>query len=1006
MSGRISHRRLLPPLILIQLAIFGGLTAIALSLMAAVPAFAAGIVVNSSADTVSVGDGVCTLREAIANANTDSDTTGGDCPAGSGDDVIGFAPALVNQTITLSGTELTINNNLSLNGPGANQLAISGGNASRVFSVTTGIVAISGLTIRDGHISSAHGSGIYNSGTLTLDHVAVVSNTISAGNITDGGGIYNRGTLTVTHSAIISNTNLGSNGRGGGVAVGAGRVSIINSTISHNTANSTGGGIINTATGVLTTVNASVVHNRAVSFWGGGIYAEAPANLKNSLIANNTDNSGARDCYYLFIAPTSLGYNLVENRGNCSFSAGGDITGQEPKIGPLGDNGGPTLSHALLAGSPANDKIPSGSSGCGHTTTTDQRDYLRLQGRACSIGAVEYNGIWLTLNKKVDDDTPDPNQAITYTLLISLAPSGNVSVTNVLLTDSLPTGINFVGPTTLTGGSGGQSGPPPILASGSTITGGNVVSVTVPVTVSIGIKGETVITNSGTVSSTEVVVPINGSVVVTVNNVAPVAIDDTPTVLEDSSANNFTVKSNDYDLNWDNFTLSAVGPTSSGGSTTSMGQTISYTPTQGFNGTESFTYTITDGEFTTAAAVTVTVTSINDAPSFNPGADQWLLQGAGAQTVTGWASSLSAGPSNESSQTLSFTLQAGTPALFASQPAIDPAGDLTFAPNPTMTGTTTVTATLQDNGGTANGGSDSFTQTFTITIVAGDEQGTVAPSTGGTLAYVDAGRGVSTTVQSPAGSVTGTIQLVYDELAATQYSPPPGYNFAGRIFALQIYSGTTPQPGYTFKSPITLTFTYNPNPEVLNHADETTLDLRRWNGSAWVSDGFALVEFDQTTHRFVATTNRPGKFALIGNAARLVMSKAVSDQGKTPAPGSTIIYTLAVSNSGALTATGVVITDALPTGLSFGSWVEQNGATFNLATNTVGWGPSLIPAFSPVLIQFRAIITTANAYTSTVITNTAEFKSDNGGFGANKAAFSTSAKAVEGIYLPLILEQF
>src|SRR5207249_2671229 len=81
-----------------------------------------------------------------------------------------------------------------------------------------------------------------------------------------------------------------------------------------------------------------------------------------------------------------------------------------------------------------------------------------------------------------------------------------------------------------------------------------------------------------------------------------------------------------------------------------------------------------------------------------------------------WATNLSAGPANESGQTLSFTVTTSNPALFAVQPTISASGVLTFTPAANAFGTATITVVLKDNGGTANGGVDTFTQTFTITV--------------------------------------------------------------------------------------------------------------------------------------------------------------------------------------------------------------------------------------------------------------------------------------------------
>jgi hypothetical protein len=124
--------------------------------------------------------------------------------------------------------------------------------------------------------------------------------------------------------------------------------------------------------------------------------------------------------------------------------------------------------------------------------------------------------------------------------------------------------------------------------------------------------------------------------------------------------------------------------------------------------------------FSTASeTATITVNPVNDAPSFTKGADSSAIAGAPAQTVNNWATSISQGPANESTQTVSFNLSNDNNTLFTVQPAIDAAGNLTYTPASGVSGIATVTATLKDNGGIDNNGVDtSAAQTFTINITA------------------------------------------------------------------------------------------------------------------------------------------------------------------------------------------------------------------------------------------------------------------------------------------------
>jgi len=146
-----------------------------------------------------------------------------------------------------------------------------------------------------------------------------------------------------------------------------------------------------------------------------------------------------------------------------------------------------------------------------------------------------------------------------------------------------------------------------------------------------------------------------------------------------------------------------------------------------FSPTTSFSFTVQAatsaagaGLSSGSATATITVNSVNDVPSFTKGADQTVLENAGAQTVNNWATSISAGPANESGQTLTFQVTNNTnAALFSVAPAISSTGTLTYTPANNVSGTATITVVLKDNGGTANGGVDtSAPQTFNINVTA------------------------------------------------------------------------------------------------------------------------------------------------------------------------------------------------------------------------------------------------------------------------------------------------
>jgi hypothetical protein len=154
--------------------------------------------------------------------------------------------------------------------------------------------------------------------------------------------------------------------------------------------------------------------------------------------------------------------------------------------------------------------------------------------------------------------------------------------------------------------------------------------------------------------------------------------------------------------------------------------TLTYTPAADANGVSAVTVTARDDggtangglDSSSGSAFMITVGAVNDAPGFTAGANQTAVSLFGARSVPGWASGITPGPANESSQSVSFIVTANNPGLFAVQPAVSSDGTLTFTPKLLPLGTTTVTVRAVDNGGTANGGQNtSASQTFTITIL-------------------------------------------------------------------------------------------------------------------------------------------------------------------------------------------------------------------------------------------------------------------------------------------------
>lgn len=284
-------------------------------------------------------------------------------------DTINFDPSVFGtpQTITLTSGQIVIDKNLTLPGPGANLLTISGNNASRVFSINRNATAtLQGMTITDG--SAVLGGGIYNAGTLIVSACTVAGNAATE----LGGGIFiGSGTATIANSTISGNAAQ----YGGGIYNNTNTLTVVNSTVSGNNA-STGSGICNA--GTLTASNSTVSGNSGAS---GGIHSFGGSSetLTNTIVANNAggDISGIIE---------TASHNLIadaNSSGGIQNGVNGNIVGANPLLGTLQNNGGPTWTHALLPGSPAvnsGDNCVLIANGCGYThpaLPADQRGMPR-----------------------------------------------------------------------------------------------------------------------------------------------------------------------------------------------------------------------------------------------------------------------------------------------------------------------------------------------------------------------------------------------------------------------------------------------------------------------------------------------------------------------------------------------------------------------------------------------------------------------------------------------------
>jgi CSLREA domain-containing protein len=248
---------------------------------------------------------------------------------------------------------------------------------------TTAALTLNRSTV-SGNFVGVHGGGIFNDGGT----VRLTRSTVS-GNLAQvrGGGIWNQGGGTTLTASTVSRNSAAF--EGGGIDNLDGRLTLTNSTVSSNSTLECcdGGGIANG--GRATLRNTTVARNSAPDD-GGGIRTSGPLTLINSLVALNTADAGPDVLKPAGVTVTARFSLLgIGNGSGVSNGVNGNQVGSQrapldPKLGPLGDNGGPTRTHALLWQSPAID-----AASTPNCPTTDQRGVLRPQGVACDIGSYE-----------------------------------------------------------------------------------------------------------------------------------------------------------------------------------------------------------------------------------------------------------------------------------------------------------------------------------------------------------------------------------------------------------------------------------------------------------------------------------------------------------------------------------------------------------------------------------------------------------------------------------------
>jgi hypothetical protein len=667
--------------------------------------------------------GTLTMTNCVVSNNTTGRGGDGGSPGSGGRGAGIFTEA--NAHVTLKNVTITGNVTGVGGGPGSNTRSGDGGGiwsggsgfqATATLDMTNVIITnnSTGTGVRFG----GSGAGVFIiAGTATLTNSVVANNHNGNGSTVNGSGgrgagIYNFATLIVSGSTISGNstgdTASGSdNNLGGGVYNGF-ILTMINSTVSGNSNGvgpAFGGGVFSGVNTTLNLINCTITGNTD-SNSHPGLSTGGQVNIRNTIVAGNGPGGSGPDVDGYFFPGTinSQGHNLIGSTPLSGFTATGDQVGVDPKLGPLANNGGPTLTHALLLNSPAldaGDDCVTQAAHCGDANipqlTTDQRGFSRIADgpdldstSTVDIGAYEKQAVFPNL---ADANTNEDTQFVLGFDLDDVA-----SVTGITAT-----------------------------------------------------------------SSNTALVPNNGA------NISVVLAS-------------------------------------------SMG-VLTVNPSANLNGTTDITVTVNRTSGSTNDTFTLTVVPVNDAPSFTKGSDQSVSKNDPAQTVNNWATVISPGPADESGQTLSFQIVSNSnTSLFSAAPAISSTGTLTYTPAAGVSGSATIGVRLVDNGGNANGGSDtSATQSFNIEVLEG---GSLEFSSSGY--FINEGDGNATITVSRVGGSGGEARVDYATSNSTATNAAiAGADYVSTSGTLTFAHGVTSQ---TFSVPILVDSFDEPDTEAINLA--------------------------------------------------------------------------------------------------------------------------------------------------------------------------------------------
>ena len=373
-------------------------------------------IVVDTLDGIDDPDGNCSLLEAVQAANTDSPVDACFAGSDSATDTIVFD---VTGTILLEAAIDPIDTDLVIDGSGQG-ITISGQNSTSIMSVDVGgSVDLLDLTIADGigqacPDSSACGA-VLNEGSLNVAWVTFSGNNSGFGG--NGAAITNDqgGQLDVSYSTFVNNT---ASNFGGAIWNRNGDADVVNSTFVGNFA-AFGGAIHNNVAPATTVITNSTFSDNTAEI---AVFQNANPDPGSALLRNTIiESASGFDCAGTI---TANGFN-IDSDGSCDSATTSSLL----NLQPLADNGGPTQTVALGAGSAAYDAADLGVCLASPVFGVDQRVQVRPQGAGCDSGAYESNGTpappAITIDTVADDNDVNGNCTLREAIL---AANSNAAV--------------------------------------------------------------------------------------------------------------------------------------------------------------------------------------------------------------------------------------------------------------------------------------------------------------------------------------------------------------------------------------------------------------------------------------------------------------------------------------------------------------------------------------------------------------------------------------------------